>query len=85
MGRKRNVAFSISLPHLIPGMLARSDMLAIVPDYVAHMMVGQGGLRAEPLPVERPALDLTMRWPQGFENDPAQRWLRSRLRMFLGE
>lgn len=77
----RKTVLNISQMHAIPSMLARTDMLAVVPDYVARIMVAQGGLRAEPAPLTASTLALSMTWDT--ETDPAQHWLRSRLRMFM--
>lgn len=79
--RSRKTVLKVSQLHVIPAMLARTDMLAVVPDYVARMMVAQGGLRAEPVPLAASMLTLSMTWDT--ETDPAQHWLRSRLRMFM--
>jgi LysR family transcriptional activator of mexEF-oprN operon len=77
----RKTVLNVSQLHLIPSMLARTDMLAVVPDYVAGMMVAQGGLRADPAPLTASTLALSMTWHS--EIGPAQQWLRSRLRMFI--
>ncbi|MCY1463776.1 hypothetical protein D9M71_817220 [compost metagenome] len=60
-------------------------MLAVVPDYVAKAMIRQGGLRADPVPMSLPTLDLSMSWSATLDNDPGERWLRSRITDYLSE
>ena len=84
-GLQRKVLLSVSQFNVLPALLAQTDMLALVPDYVAQAMVAQGGLRSDPLPLPAMDFDLVMSWGVQANNDPAGRWLRSRCRMFLGE
>lgn len=84
-GLQRKVLLSVSQFNVLPALLAHTDMLALVPDYVAQAMVAQGGLRCDPLPLPTPDFDLAMTWDDQTHNDPAGRWLRSRCMMFLGE
>jgi LysR family transcriptional activator of mexEF-oprN operon len=56
-----------------------------VPDYAASALIAIGGLRAEPLPFESNTFELHMVWRGAQDNDPAERWLRSRLQMFCGD
>jgi LysR family transcriptional activator of mexEF-oprN operon len=85
VGLQRKVLLSVSQFNVLPALLAQTDMLALVPDYVAQAMVAQGGLRSDPLPLPTPDFDLAMSWDEQTHNDPAGNWLRSRCRMFLGE
>lgn len=84
-GLQRKVLLSVSQFNVLPTLLAQTDMLALVPDYVAQAMVAQGGLRSDPLPLPAMDFDLVMNWGEQANNDPAVRWLRSRCKMFLGE
>jgi LysR family transcriptional activator of mexEF-oprN operon len=85
LGLQRKVLLSVSQFNVLPALLAQTDMLALVPDYVAQAMVAQGGLRSDPLPMSAGGFDLMMAWDEHAGNDPAGRWLRSRCRMFLEE
>ncbi|MHB9800955.1 LysR substrate-binding domain-containing protein [Pseudomonas sp. MT3] len=75
--RKRRVVLAVPQFSALPALLAGSDMLAIVPDYVAQVMARVEGLRAEyaPLPLSSP--DLSMAWRGTSHADPRERWLRS--------
>ncbi|HBO3348594.1 LysR family transcriptional regulator [Pseudomonas aeruginosa] len=74
--RQRRVVLAVPQFSALPALLADSDMLAIVPDYVAQAMVREG-LRIEyaPLPLSSP--DLSMAWRGTSHTDPRERWLRS--------
>ncbi len=85
IGRQRKVVLTVPQFSALPVLLADSDMLAIVPDYVAHAMAGVGGLRAQCAPLELPEQELALVWRGTTHNDPGERWLRSRCSVFLGE
>lgn len=74
--RQRRVVLAVPQFSALPALLAGSDMLAIVPDYVAQAMAPVAGLRAEhpPLPLSSP--DLVMAWRGTSHADPRERWLR---------
>ncbi|MNI40493.1 hypothetical protein D3C73_947180 [compost metagenome] len=69
----------------LPVLLADSDMIAIVPDYIARSMATIDGLRAEFAPLELPQQELSMVWRGATHNDPGERWLRSRCSALLAE
>jgi LysR family transcriptional activator of mexEF-oprN operon len=85
LGRQRKVVLTVAQYSALPGLLAHSDMLAIVPEYVAKAMASLTGMRAEPVPLNLPVPELSMVWRAAVHNDPGQRWLRSRCCAFLGE
>ncbi|WP_397448095.1 LysR substrate-binding domain-containing protein [Pseudomonas sp. NA-150] len=82
-GRQRRVEVSVPQFSTLPILMANSDLIATVPDYVAKAMIALGGLRSEPMPLDAPDLLLSMTWGAGSQADPAQQWLRSRIRMLL--
>lgn len=83
--RKRKVVLAVPQFSALPALLAQSDMVALVPDYVAKAMARSGGLRAESAPVELPSFELSMAWRGATQSDPAEQWLRSRFSMFLSD
>lgn len=85
MARQRRVVLSVPQFSALPVLLARSDMIVIVPDYVARAMAQTTGLRAEPAPIGLPERELSMVWRGTSHNDPGERWLRSRCCAFIGE
>lgn len=85
MGRQRRVVLSVPQFSALPVLLAQSDMIAIVPDYVAQAMSVATGMRAQAAPICLPEHELSMVWRGVSHNDPGERWLRSRCSAFLAE
>jgi LysR family transcriptional activator of mexEF-oprN operon len=85
LGRQRQVILAVPQYSALRTLLEDTDMLAVVPDYVAKAMTRQGGLRADPVPMTLPNLDLSMSWSATLDNDPGERWLRSRFSHYLSE
>jgi LysR family transcriptional activator of mexEF-oprN operon len=85
LGRQRRVVLTVPQFSALPVLLAESDMIAIVPDYVALAMAGKDGLRAGFAPLALPQQELSMAWRSATHNDPGERWLRSRCSALLSE
>ncbi|WP_320110052.1 LysR family transcriptional regulator [Pseudomonas mediterranea] len=85
IGRQRRVVLTVPQFSALPVLLAHSDMIAIVPDYVAQAMATAAGLRAEPAPIRLPEHALSMVWGGASHNDPGECWLRSRCSAFVAE
>lgn len=83
LGRSRRIDISLSQFSSLPLLMANTDLLATVPDYVADSLVASGGLRVQPLPLKLPTIELSMSWDQSCDEMPQQQWLRSRLKMLL--
>ncbi len=83
-GRRRKVVLAVPQFSALPALLAASDMLAMVPDYVAQAMAQLEGMRAEFVPLDLPTPDLSMAWRGASHNDPRERWLRSRFCRYVG-
>ncbi|HGN1483194.1 TPA: multidrug efflux system transcriptional regulator MexT [Pseudomonas aeruginosa] len=84
-GRKRKVVLAVPQFNGLGTLLAGTDIIATVPDYAAQALIAAGGLRAEDPPFETRAFELSMAWRGALDNDPAERWLRSRISMFIGD
>ncbi|WP_417692335.1 LysR substrate-binding domain-containing protein [Pseudomonas sp.] len=85
MGRQRRVVLTVPQFSALPVLLAGSDMIAIVPDYVALAMAVLTGMRAQAAPICLPQHELSMVWRGASHNDPGERWLRSRCSTLLAE
>lgn len=85
MGRSRKVVLAVPQFNGLGTLLAGTDLLSVVPDYTAAALTAAGGLRAEDLPLETRAFEMSMAWRGAQDNDPAERWLRSRIQMFCGD
>ena len=85
LGRQRKVVLTVPQFSALPMLLADSEMIAIVPDYVALAMASKEGLKAEFAPLPLPVLELSMVWRGVTHADPGERWLRSRFNQFLSD
>jgi LysR family transcriptional activator of mexEF-oprN operon len=85
LGRTRKVKLAVPQFSSLPILLAGSDLVATVPGYVADAMVANGGVCAEPLPFEAPQFEVSMAWRGALDGDPAERWLRGQLGLFMRE
>jgi DNA-binding transcriptional LysR family regulator len=75
-GIQRNVVARVPQFTVLPQLLARSDLLVILPSRVARLYVAQGGLRALPLPLEIPPFEVRVHWHPRQESLAAHRWMR---------
>lgn len=85
VGRQRKVVLAVPQFSALPALLADSDMLAIVPEYVAEAMVRLDGITAEYAPMKLPTSDLSMAWRGASHNDPRETWLRACLHRYFGQ
>ena len=85
LGRQRRVVLTVPQFSALPVLLAQSEMIAIVPDYVAQAMAVTTGMRAQAAPICLPQYELSMVWRGASHNDPGERWLRSRCSALLAE
>lgn len=56
-----------------------TDMIATVPDRLAHIMAGQHKLQILPFPVPADPVPIYMLWPRVMDTDPAHHWFRQTL------
>ncbi|MEX0283994.1 MAG: LysR family transcriptional regulator [Paracoccaceae bacterium] len=66
----------------VPPVVAQSDMIAPLPEHMAHYMAGVYGLHVMDLEFDRPAHQWHMVWPRQMEDDPGNRWLRKQIQTF---
>jgi len=80
IGRSRRVVLAVPQFAGLRALLAGTDMLATVPDYAASALIeGSPQLRADDAPFEIKLSELSMVWNGVNDNDPAERWLRSKI------
>ena len=85
IGRQRRVVLAVPQFNGLGTLLSGTDILATVPDYTAAALTAAGGLRSEDLPLDNQSFELHMAWRGSQDNDPGERWLRSRIQMFFGD
>ena len=75
-GVGRNIA--LALPHFVavPGVLAVTDLLATLPERLAHILNRDNAFRIYALPVELPKAAVTMHWHEHFHEDEGIAWMR---------
>ncbi|QRY77278.1 LysR family transcriptional regulator [Pseudomonas sp. PDNC002] len=85
IGRCRRVVLAVPQFSGLRSMLAGTDLLASVPDYAAATLIEGTSLRADdpPFPIE--TSPLCMVWGEVTDNDPAERWLRSKIVEHMAE
>ncbi|AVI84751.1 MULTISPECIES: LysR substrate-binding domain-containing protein [Pseudomonas syringae group] len=83
--RKRHVVLAVPQFNGLATLLTGTDIIATVPDYAAQVLTAAGGVRSEDLPIETRTFELHMAWRGAQDNDPGERWLRSRIQMFFGD
>ncbi|WP_409290083.1 LysR family transcriptional regulator [Pseudomonas sp. KCJK8927] len=77
LGRHRKVVLSIPELCALPSLLAGTDLLALVPNYVAYEMTRTYGIHAQLPPLELPEHKLSMTWREAKHKDPGERWIRN--------
>ncbi len=76
---QRHIA--ISLPHFLvaPFILARTDLVATLPERIARSFATMQDLQILPVPLSTEGFSVFMHWHQSCDRHPAHTWLRSLL------
>ncbi|USI73918.1 LysR family transcriptional regulator [Sphingomonas morindae] len=83
VGRRRTVALSTSGFLIVPEVVSRSDMIALIPRRVANGWLDRVKVVEPPLAIAGFAIASV--WHDRTTNHPAQRWLRERLTTLAAE
>ena len=78
---KRNVTLRVPGLHVLPMIVANSDLVAIVPARLADAFASRVPIKVLPPPVSIPQFDIRIHWHERYHRDPAIRWMR---RAFVG-
>jgi LysR family transcriptional activator of mexEF-oprN operon len=76
----RSIAVRVPDLHLSVAVVSGSDLIAVVPERVAHNFAGQFGLQVLMPPIELNDPQILMIWHARSHRDPAHRWLRAQVR-----
>ena len=79
LGHSRRIALRISSITLLPGVVAHSNLLAVVPEPLALHARETLPLQLLRLPFKIPQADVTALWHERMHGDPAHQWLRRTL------
>jgi DNA-binding transcriptional LysR family regulator len=84
-GMKRRSTLTTSSHLLVPEVLARTDLVAVLTQRVAEVLVGYAHLQMRPLPPKLPSVVATLAWHQRSDRDPACQWMREKIKATLRE
>ena len=73
---KRNVTLRVPGLHVLPIIVANSDLLAVVPSRLADAFAARIPIKVLPPPVAIPQFDICIHWHERYHHDPAIRWMR---------
>ncbi len=83
---ERKVALSLPALPGLGNLLAKTDLIATVPDRVAQMLVKIADVKVLPPPFALPSFAIKQHWHARYHNDSANQWLRSTVaQLFLEE
>ncbi|MBI5278262.1 MAG: LysR family transcriptional regulator [Burkholderiales bacterium] len=77
LGIERRVALSLQMLPGLGNLLAQTDLVATVPERVAQTLVRIAAVKLLQPPFETPVFAIKQHWHERFQQDPANRWLRS--------
>ena len=83
LGQKRKIALSAPGFLVVPEIIARSDMIALVPSRVAKGRTDQIQIFDPPLPVN--GFDMALIWHDRTTTHPLHRWLRDQVTLLIGD
>jgi len=83
-GLERRVVLTVAHVMSVPGIVADSDLLGLVPERLAREWAKGHALRIHEIPISVPELPFTMVWHAAQQGDPAQRWIRDLIARELG-
>jgi DNA-binding transcriptional LysR family regulator len=78
-GHRRRIALNV--PHwlVVPHVLKKTDLLAVMPRHLAAVLMDDG-LRMEDLPFDSAPFDWMLYWHRRYDQSNANGWLRDRIR-----
>jgi len=84
LGHSRHIALTVPTYLLALGIVAESDLVAVVPKQLTKRLGGRLGVRAVPLPLAPSKDELFLHVPVIAETDPGSQWLRHAIRSLDG-
>jgi LysR family transcriptional regulator, mexEF-oprN operon transcriptional activator len=76
LGRKRNVSIGVASFALLGVILNGSDLIATIPDFVAHALAASAPLAIDPAPIAIAPIANALVWRAAVDGDAAERWFR---------
>ena len=78
-GLRRRVAVTVSDFHLVPHIVARTDMIGHMPRRIADLLIHGPDLRVLPPPIDLPAWNSELFWGGVSDAEPGAKWFREQL------
>lgn len=79
LGREREVMITVNQFHSAACVVRQSDLLTVLPRSFVPATGFADELTCKAMPLELPAIDVSLAWHRRHDDDPAQRWLRATL------
>jgi DNA-binding transcriptional LysR family regulator len=73
---KRNVTLRVPGLHVLPMIVANSDLVAVVPGRLADIFAARVPIKVLPPPVPMQQFSVCIHWHERYHHDPAIRWMR---------
>jgi DNA-binding transcriptional LysR family regulator len=73
---QRNIVLRVPGFHVLPMIVASSDLLAVIPSRLAETFVSHVPIKVLPLPIPIPPYDICIYWHERYHHDPPLRWFR---------
>lgn len=83
-GVARRIALRVPHFTIVPMVLARTDLILVLPERVAKVYFRQGGFYYTSLPIPLPLADVGVHWHARFDADAGNRWLREQILTLFG-
>ena len=81
---ERNIALRLPSFLGVARIVARTELLAIVPYWYGAAMLDSEEIRLLPVPVELPSFEVKQHWHERYHAAPSSRWLRQTIATLFG-
>jgi DNA-binding transcriptional LysR family regulator len=75
-GIERNIILRVPGFHVLPTIIASSDLLAVIPRRLADAFASRLPIAVLPLPISVPPFDVNVYWHERYHRDAAVQWFR---------
>lgn len=82
---RRTIRLAVPQFMVLPLLIAKSDLLVVLPGRLGEAFAALVPLKLLPPPVPLPAYEINVYWHERMHRDPANRWLRQAFMRLFGE
>jgi len=76
LGHSRQVNLMVSSMSILPEVVAKSNLIAVIPERVAYKASRELTVQVFPLPFKVPQVEVSLIWHERLHHDPAHKWFR---------